>query len=236
MALNIAMPTFKEFWQANKPLTFQAPYENTEFIRHKDFRGDPILNPLGTPSGLIEIYSQTIEKMNYDDCKAHPTWMEPIEWLGMNNKPAEFHMISSHPADRLHSQLSNTSLRDSYAINDREPIWINPKDAKTKDIKDDDIVRVFNARGQILAGAKLTENIREGVVKVSEGAWYNPQEEGEIGSLCKNGCANVLTIDIPTSKLANGNISHTALVNIEKYKQEAQEVDIFRQPKGIYNQ
>lgn len=232
-SLKINMPNFKEFWNANKPLTFEVPYENTEFVRYKDFRDDPILNPLGTPSGLIEIYSETIEKMKYDDCKAHPMWFEPVEWLGMKNKPAEFHLISSHPADRLHSQLNNTSLRNTYAINDREPIWINPKDASKKGIKDGDIVRVFNARGQILAGAKLTKNIREGVVKISEGAWYNPENEGEIGSLCKNGCANVLTIDIPTSKLANGNISHTALVNIEKYKGKAKEVDVFKQPTKI---
>lgn len=229
---NIPMPSFKEFWDANKPLTFEVPYENTEFIRHKDFREDPILNPLGTPSGLIEIYSETIEKMKYEDCPAHPTWLDPVEWLGMKNKPAEFHMISAHPTDRLHSQLSNTSLRDKYAVNGREPIWINPKDASKKGIKDGDIVRVFNKRGQVLAGALLTDNIREGVVKLNEGAWYNPAQEGEIGALCKNGCPNVLTIDIPTSKLANGNISHTALVNIEKYTGKAEEVDVFIQPKG----
>ncbi|RAX51728.1 trimethylamine-N-oxide reductase TorA [Helicobacter sp. 16-1353] len=229
---NIPMPSFKEFWDANKPLKFEIPYENTEFIKFKDFRDDPILNPLGTPSGLIEIYSSTIEKMKYDDCPPHPTWLEPIEWLGMQNKPAEFHLISSHPTDRLHSQLNQTSLRDKYAVNGREPVWINPKDADKKGIKDGDIVRIFNKRGQILAGAVLTENVKEGVVKLSEGAWYNPQGGADIGALCKNGCANVLTIDIPTSKLANGNISHTALVNVEKYTGNAEEVDVFIQPQG----
>ncbi len=232
-AQNIAMPEFKQFWEENKVLTFQVPYENTEFIRYKDFRDDPILNPLGTPSGLIEIYSEVIEKMNYDDCPAHPTWLEPIEWLGMKNKPAEFHLISVHPTDRLHSQLNNTSLRKKYAVNGREPIWINTKDAKKKGIKNGDIVRVFNKRGQILSGAVVTDNIRQGVVKVSEGAWYSPDKQGEIGALCLNGNANVLTIDIPTSKLANGNISHTALVNIEKYKGKAAEVTVFHQPKSV---
>lgn len=228
----ISIPEFKEFWEQNKPLTFEVPYENTEFIRYQDFIEDPILNPLGTPSGLIEIYSQTIEKMKYDDCPPHPKWMEPIEWLGMKNKPAEFHMISAHPSDRLHSQLSNTRLRDNYAVSGREPIWINTKDAKKKDIKNGDIVRVFNTRGQVLTGAVVTDNIREGVVKISEGAWYNPMEEGKIGSICKNGSPNVLTLDIPTSKLANGNCSHTALVNIEKYTGKLEDVDVFIQPKG----
>lgn len=230
---SIEMPTFKEFWENNKPLTFIPTLDGENFVRYADFREDPILNPLGTPSGKIEIYSETIEKMQYDDCKAHPTWFEPIEWLGMRNKPAEFAMITAHPALRLHSQLANTSLREKYAINDREPIWIHPDDAKRKGIKDGDIVRVFNARGEILAGAFVTNRIKKGVVNLYEGAWYNPDDTNKEKPLCLNGSANVLTLDIPTSKLANGNISHTLLVNIEKYKGDAQRVNVFEQPSNI---
>ncbi|EPN1354121.1 hypothetical protein ACTVE7_001794, partial [Campylobacter coli] len=43
---------------------------------------------------------------------------------------------------------------------------------------------------------------------------------------------NVLTMDIPTSKLANGNISHTGLVNIEKFKGELPKLTAFSAPKG----
>ena len=228
---NIKMPNFREFWSKNQPITFEIPFENTQFVRYAEFREDPILNPLGTPSGKIEIYSKTIEKMNYEDCPAHPTWMEPIEWLGMEKKNAEFAMVSPHPSHRLHSQLSNTSLRAKYAVNNREPIWINTKDAKAKGIKNGDLVRVFNERGQILTGAIVTDSIKEGVVKVDEGAWYAPAEPGVEGSICTNGSPNVLTIDIPSSKLANGNISHTALVNIEKFKGKAPALNIFEQPK-----
>lgn len=224
------IPKFKEFWEANKPINFEAPFENTEFIRYGDFRDDPILEPLGTPSGKIEIYSKAIEKMNYDDCRAYPSWFEPDEWLGMKNKSAEFALITSHPDKRLHSQLNNTSLRDKYAVANREPIFINKKDAKSKNIKDGDIVRVYNQRGEILAGAVLTDNLKRGVVRVDEGAWYDPLERGKIGTICLNGCVNVLTKDIPTSKLANGNSSNTVLVNIEKYKGLVKPISIFKQP------
>ena len=57
--------------------------------------------------------------------------------------------------------------------------------------------------------------------------WYDGFDAG----LCKNGSPNVLTIDIPTSKLANGNISHTALVNIEKFTGKAPELTAFSDPK-----
>ena len=77
------------------------------------------------------------------------------------------------------------------------------------------------------AGAVITNDIKEGVVRLPEGAWYDPNSKG----LCRNGSANVLTLDIPTSKLANGNIAHTALVNIEKYKGKAEAVEVFKAPK-----
>ena len=32
------------------------------------FRGDPDANPLKTPSGKIELYSETIASFGYDDC------------------------------------------------------------------------------------------------------------------------------------------------------------------------
>ena len=221
------MKPFEEFWAENKPVNFASTPESDAWVRFEEFREDPILNAIGTPSGLIEIYSDTIAAMKYDDCKAHPMWFEPIEWLGMKEKRAEFHMLSPHPTDRLHSQLSNTALRDRYAVADREPVWINTKDAKKKGIKNGDLVRVYNERGEVLAGAVVSDDIKEGVVKLDEGAWYDPDASG----LCKNGCPNVLTIDIPTSKLANGNISHTALVNIEKFKGKAPELTAFKDPK-----
>ncbi|NVJ54623.1 MAG: trimethylamine-N-oxide reductase TorA [Campylobacteraceae bacterium] len=228
--MKLPMPTFREFWNKNQPITFDVPYENTQFVRYADFREDPILNPLGTPSGKIEIYSKAIEKMNYKHCKAHPTWLEPAEWTGMEDKPAEFALISPHPSHRLHSQLNNTSLRKKYAVADREPIWINTKDAKAKGIKSGDVVRVFNDRGEILTGAIVTDGLKEGIVRVQEGAWYDPLEKGKIGTLCKNGNANLLTKDIPTSELAVGNSSNTALVNIEKYTKKAPKLTIFKQP------
>ncbi len=227
-AKKLDMPSFKEFWKAGKPIGFEADEEAQNFTRYADFIEDPILSLLGTPSGKIEIYSKTIEKMQYDDCPAHPAWMEPVEWLGMKNKPA----------DRLHSQMNNIAIRKTYAIADKEPIWINTQDAKAKGLKTGDVVRVFNARGQVLAGAFVTDKIRRGVVKLSEGAWWDPSKDpsgdlsqkGTRGALCKNGSANVLTLDMPTSKLAMGNISHTALVNVEKFTGKIEPLSVFKQP------
>jgi hypothetical protein len=83
---------------------FPVGNEAKTFMRHAKFREAPLLNPLSTPTGLIEIYSKNIEKMGYDDCRPHPTWMEPLErW---SDEPGKYplHVVSAHPIGRLHSQ------------------------------------------------------------------------------------------------------------------------------------
>jgi trimethylamine-N-oxide reductase (cytochrome c) len=230
-AKKIAMPDFDAFWNGSGVIEFPVT-KGKSFVRYAKFREDPLLNPLGTPSGKIEIYSKNIEKMGYNDCGPHPKWMEPAERVGGPNTTFKIHINTSHSNSRLHSQLCGTKLRKTYAINGREPCLINTKDAKARGIKDGDIVRIHNQRGQILAGAKVTDKIRPGVIRVNEGGWYDPQEAGKPGTLCKYGDVNVLAIDIGTSKLGQGNCGHTAVGEVEKYRGPALDVGVFSAPKG----
>ena len=158
-----------------------------------------------------------------------------MEWLGSKAvKEFPLNLVSPHPKYRLHSQLNNTWIRHLEEVQGREPIWMHPNDAKKRGIKNGDVVRVFNKRGQVLAGAVVTEAIMEGAVKMQEGAWYDPQEPGKAGTLCRHGDVNVLIADIPTSELAQGNQA-TALVEIEKLRGEVPSIGIFKAPaiKGI---
>ncbi len=66
-----------------------------------------------------------------------------------------------------------------YEVKGREPIWINPKDAKKRGIKNGDIVKVYNKRGSTLAGAIVTDNVLPGVLKMDEGGWYDPSDASE---------------------------------------------------------
>ncbi len=149
----VALPPFNMFWESNNYIRFPVPEANRQWIRHADFRENPLLNPLGTPSGKIEIFSSTVAGMGYADCAGHPKWYEPKEWI--KSKEATRYPLSlntSHPTQRLHSQLDNTPLRDKFAVADREAILIHPDDAKARGIQDGDLVRAFNDRGQILVG------------------------------------------------------------------------------------
>ena len=160
--------------------------------------------------------------------------MEPEEFAGNVTEEYPLALVTPHPYYRLHSQLAHTSLRQKYAVNDREPVMIHPEDASARGIKDGDIVRIHSKRGQVLAGAVVTENIIKGTVALHEGAWYDPMDLGESEKpLCKNGCANVLTRDEGTSKLAQGNSPNTCIVQIEKFTGVAPEVTVFKQPKQV---
>ena len=228
------MPKFKQFWDDAQPIVFPVDPNEVEFVQHGEFREDPLLEPLGTASGKIEIFCRNIEKMGYDDCGPHPQWYEPFEWLGAPEaKKHPLHLLTPHPRYRLHSQYNQCgSLTDIYNVGGREPVTINTEDARARNIKQGDVVRVFNDRSQVLAGAQVTDNIRPGVVTICEGGWYDPETRGDPDSLCKHGHANALVKDKPTSQLSQSCNANTGLVQVEKYQGEIPAVTAFDPPEN----
>ena len=113
--------------------------------------------------------------------------------------------------------MDATSLRTTYEVGEREPVWLNAADAAKRGIRDGDIVRVYNERGQTLGGAVVTPHVRPGVIVMHEGGWYDPLAPGVSGTLDKHGSVNNLTTDAPDSKLAAGNPSNSVLAEVERY-------------------
>ncbi|AYF19442.1 trimethylamine-N-oxide reductase TorA [Vibrio parahaemolyticus] len=222
------MPEFNEFWEKSV-LDFG---EGKPWVRHADFRKDPELNPLGTPSGFIEITSRKIGRYGYEHCQEHPMWFEKSERShgGPGSDKYPFWLQSCHPDKRLHSQMCESEeFRATYAVQGREPVYINPIDAKAKGIKDGDLVRVFNGRGQLLAGAVLTDSYPRGVIRIEEGAWYGPLNEKE-GAICTYGDPNTLTQDIGSSELAQATSANTCIVDFEKFTGKVPPVTSFGGP------
>jgi biotin/methionine sulfoxide reductase len=227
----VELPNFETFWRAGH-VEISPP--DVPFDMLGAFRVDPEANPLKTPSGKIEIFSEKIASFGYDDCPGHPVWLDPIEWLGSTLvKSYPLHLISSQPKTRLHSQLDGGRVSQASKIKGREPILLNPDDAAARDIHENDVVRVFNSRGACLAGAVLTEKIRPGVVMLSTGAWYDPLEPGRVGTLDRHGNPNVLTIDKGASKLSQATIAQSCLVQIERYRGELPAINIAKPPTVI---
>ena len=226
-AQGVTLPPFAEFWEANQLFEMPESEQNARFVRFADFRRDPENHPLKTESGKIVIHSERIASFGYADCPPHPAWLEPDEWHG-NAQPGQLQLLSAHPAHRLHSQLNYSALREQYAVAGREPIALNSDDAKARGINDGDLVRVWNARGQVLAGAVVSDGIRPGVFCIHQGAW--PDLALDEGGICKNGAVNVLTKDLPSSKLGNGCAGNTALAWVEKYEGPALPLTAFDPP------
>jgi biotin/methionine sulfoxide reductase len=205
------VPDFDTFWQKG---WFEIPPRVPEYVLFAEFRADPENNPLRTPSGRIELYSDEIARFAYDDCPPHPAWIEPAEWLGGGQASAfPLHLVSSQPRHRLHSQMDARPISARGKIAGRETLAINPGDDRSRGIGDGEVVRVFNARGTCFAGVSATEAVRPGVVRLSCGAWYDPAGD-EDAPACAHGNANVLTRDHGTSRLSQGPSSATALVEV----------------------
>jgi biotin/methionine sulfoxide reductase len=229
------VPEFAEFWAAGETALPPGPARFTIF---EQFRADPEGAPLATPSGRIEITSPTVAGFGYPDCPGHPAWLEPDEWLGSPRaRRFPLHLIANQPATRLHSQLDVGAASQRAKVAGREAIQLHPGDARARGISDGDVVRVFNDRGACLAGAVLTDAVRRGVVRLPTGAWFDPVPPDPPSAgpddqpvLCAHGNPNVLTADVPSSRLSQGCSGQHALVEVRREAGEPPPVTVGAPP------
>ncbi|MBV8491972.1 MAG: molybdopterin-dependent oxidoreductase, partial [Alphaproteobacteria bacterium] len=223
-------PDFAQFWEDGE---IELPVQDWDGGIVRTFRCDPDKAPLPTPSGRIEIASAAIAGFGYDDCPGHPMWLPPIEGVGspaMARFPLQ--LIANQPATRLHSQLDFGATSAASKVKGREPVRINPQDAAARGIQDGDVVRLYNDRGACLAGAVLSNALRPGVVQLSTGAWYDPEDPTAKRPFCVHGNPNVLTRDAGTSRLAQGSIGQLTLVVVERFDGPLPPIRAYDPPPG----
>ena len=227
-AKSIELPEFESFWASDYA---ELPPGQTERTLFAAFRADPAKAPLATPSGRIELYSETIAGFGYEDCPGHAVWRPAEEWLG-SPLAARFplHLLSNQPSTRLHSQYDHGIISRASKTKGREPIFLSSADAAARGIRSDDIVRVYNDRGAFLAAARITSGLRPGVVQIATGAWYDPAQPGRIGTLDVHGNPNLVTEDRPSSKLSQGCAAQSVLVEIERYDGDLPPIRAFDPP------
>ncbi|MDE2514976.1 MAG: molybdopterin-dependent oxidoreductase [Rhodospirillales bacterium] len=226
----IAVPEFDAFWTAGR---FELPDTGKDFVPFADFVRDPAAHPLNTESGRIQIASARIAGFGYADCPGHPVWRAPREYLGAP-LAARFplHLLSVQPSFRLHGQMDGVGASAADKIAGREPITLHPADAAQHGLAAGDVVRVFNDRGACLAGLRLDDGMLRGVAVLATGAWFDPQAPGVPGSLCVHGNPNVLTQDVGTSRLGQGPVAQSCLVEVEAFRGALPEVSVGRPPPG----
>lgn len=154
-----------------------------------------------TPSGKIELYSETVSK-NWG-VNPLPTYEKLIEGKHQGNK-YPFNLMSPNTKNRIHSQFGNL---ESIKIIDPEPFaTISLNDAQTKGIQENEMVRVYNDRGELKIKARIDASLRPGNIVIVNGYWH---EEGA--------CPNILSKGRETD-MGYGSAFHDNMVDYEKVK------------------
>lgn len=210
------MPEFDVFWSEG---VAQIPAVD-DYTFLAEFRADPRSAPLNTESGRIVLGSDLLAGKAYADCKAHPAWIAPTEWLDEQAQgEGRFHLLTPQPEGRLHSQLVHAGPSAGRMPDGRERLRIHPDDASTLGLQAGGLARLSNSRGACLAVVEPYDGIRRGVVALPTGAWWTPGADPADPDLSGN--PNVLTLDVPTSTFGQGCAAQTCLVSIEPYTEDA---------------
>ncbi|AEC52858.1 putative formate dehydrogenase [Pyrococcus sp. NA2] len=143
-----------------------------------------------TPSGKIEFYSQ----------RAVGRGLSPFPEYRKFKGSYPLRLLSPTHRMTITSQYHNT-----HGIIDPN-LYMNPKDAAERRIRDGDEVIVFNDRGRVVTKVKLTEDVPPGVVVLYKAFW--PKLLGWN--------VNFLTTDEKVEKYGKGSAFHSTWVNVVK--------------------
>lgn len=183
---------------------------------------------LQTQSGKFEFVCSSLERFDPDDPE-RPTMTKYIpSWEGHHTRE----LYEKYPLQLItpHSRFTHHTVGDcqgSWANEIKEHrvlvdgyryriVRINPMDAQTRGIKNNELVKVFNDRGAVICAAQVTERIRPGTVHTyGSSAVYDPV--GEPGySTDRGGCINQLIPSRPIIKKSHSMVAN-ALVQIKKW-------------------
>ena len=202
----------------------------------RGFYEDPENFPLDTPSGKLEFYSQALADNFPDDKERQPIakwitggpaeegWTHDESLWGERCKKYPL-LVTANPARfRVHVQgddiawyreIETTKVKgpDGYLY---EPVWMAPEDAEARGIKNGDIVKVYNERGIILTGARISQRITPGSVVVAKGSRVDPIAP----HIDRGGAINLISPEATVSKNCKGFAVTGYLIEAEKLTQE----------------
>ena len=188
---------------------------------------------LQTQSGKFEFVCSSLKKFDPKDPE-RPVMTKYIpSWEGHQTKELydkyPLQLISPHPRYSFHTMGDGkdsfiNDIKEHRAFIDGYFYWIvriNSRDAGVRDIRENDLVEVFNGRGAVICAARITERVPPGTVHSYESSSkYEPVgKPGE--SPDRGGCINILTSSRPIIKKSHSIASNSCLVEIRKWRGEA---------------
>ena len=196
--------------------------EKESVVAFKEQIRDPDHHLFATPTGKIEIYATSLDRMDANNSSFSsvtpdfrkipriPKFIDCEEMpYSLKSKRYPLQLTTPHHKHRVHSQLFNIpKFKEKY----RHEAWMNPMDASARGISTGDEIKIYNDQGAIKVLAAVTDRIMPGIIRCYEGAWYDPDANG----VDSGGCVNVLIDDMLTSPAGASNFN-SCLVEIEKF-------------------
>jgi trimethylamine-N-oxide reductase (cytochrome c) len=187
---------------------------------------------LQTQSGKIEFDCSSLKRFDPNDPE-RPTMTKYIpSWEGHHStelyEKYPLQLISPHPRFSFHTMGDGkdsfmNDVKDHRILIEGYYYWIvriNTKDTEKREIKQNDLVKIFNDRGAVICAAQVTERVPPGTVHSYESSSkYDPV--GDPGySVDRGGCINLLTSKRFMIKESHSHAANSCLVQIEKWKGE----------------
>lgn len=130
------------------------------------------LETLPTPSGKIELYSETMRERGLPPL---PTYRPAVEGYDGERRPSEedkYPLMFLSPPNHnfLNSTFANSAKHQKM---EKMPLLhIHPEDAERRNVADGDPIIVWNDRGRIELVAKVSDAMLPGTV-ISQGLWWD---------------------------------------------------------------
>jgi anaerobic dimethyl sulfoxide reductase subunit A len=159
--------------------------------------------PFPTPSGKIELYSERLAQR--DDPLVPPV----PRYLDLPEGPRD-PLRQRLPLQLLtpkHKQRINSTLDNVFG--DEQSLTLHPGDAAARDLRQGQLVSVWNDRGQVNARLRTSDNVTPGVAILPSGAWLTWDDAGH----GVRGCPNNLTSDMGTA-WGQSSVQQTVLVEV----------------------
>ncbi len=184
---------------------------------------------LQTASGKIEFVSSSLSRFDANDPERTVMPKYVPSWEGHHTSELytkyPLQLISPHPRFSFHTVGDGkeswiNEIKDHRVLKeDGRSYWIirlNNEDAKARDIANDDLVKAFNDRGEVILAARLTERVPPGTAHCYEScADYRPSgQPGQSADLA--GCINILTPKRFVTKHACGMAPNSCLIQVAR--------------------
>lgn len=151
-----------------------------------------------TPSGKVEFLVKDAKnfvappfRMMYEamqsgeDVDPLPGYVPPRESAATNPRLAERYPLSVI-SPKSHGFLNSCYANEPHKIRGQgeQFVMISPKDAAARSIREGDPVRVFNDRGDFEGLARITDDVRDGVIVATLGYWRSlNRSDGSVNSI-----------------------------------------------------